>query len=48
MVRASIDVLNARIEALDIEIDRLKTISQLNYYLTESAINREEQDDEGQ
>ncbi len=48
VVRASIDVLNARIEALDIEIDRLKTISQLNYYLTESAINREEQDDEGQ
>jgi len=32
VVRARIDGLNARIEALDIEIDRLKTISQLNYF----------------
>ncbi len=36
VVRARIDVLNARIEALEIEIARLKTISQLNYFLTGS------------
>ncbi len=41
VVRARIDVLNARIEALDIEVDRLKTISQLNYFLTESALDRD-------
>jgi outer membrane protein TolC len=34
VVRARIAELNARIEALDIEIERLKTISQLNYFFT--------------
>ncbi len=33
VVRARIAVLNARIDALDIEIERLKSISQLNYFL---------------
>jgi outer membrane protein TolC len=32
VVRARIAELNARVEALDIEIDRLQTISQLNYF----------------
>jgi outer membrane protein TolC len=32
VVRARIAELNARIDALDIDIDRLKTISQLNYF----------------
>jgi len=34
VVRARIAELNARIDALDIDIDRLKTISQLNYFFT--------------
>ena len=33
VVRARIDVLNAEIDNLEIEVDRHKTISQLNYYL---------------
>ncbi len=33
VVRARIAVLNARIDALEIDIERLKSISQLNYYL---------------
>tara|TARA_R110002110_G_scaffold415561_2_gene650931 strand:- start:151235 stop:152611 length:1377 start_codon:yes stop_codon:yes gene_type:complete len=32
VVRAQIAELNARIEALDIDIDRLKAVSQLNYF----------------
>ena len=32
VVRARIAELNARVEALDIEIDRRQTISQLNYF----------------
>jgi outer membrane protein TolC len=32
VVRARIDELNARVEALDIEVDRLQVISQLNYF----------------
>jgi len=32
VVRARIAELNARIDALNIEVDRLKTISQLNYF----------------
>ena len=32
MVRARIAELNARVEALDIEVDRLQAISQLNYF----------------
>ena len=34
VVRARIDQLNAGIEALDIEVERLKTISEINYFLT--------------
>jgi outer membrane protein TolC len=34
VVRAKIDQLNAGIEALDIEVERLKTISEINYFLT--------------
>jgi outer membrane protein TolC len=37
VVRARIAELNARIEALDIDVDRLKTISQLNYFLAGSG-----------
>ena len=37
VVRARIAELNARIEALDIEIDRLKTISQINYFFATSS-----------
>lgn len=33
VIRARIDELNARIEALSIEINRRKTIAQLNYFL---------------
>jgi outer membrane protein TolC len=36
VVRARIAELNARVDALDIEIDRLKTISQLNYFFAKS------------
>jgi len=36
VVRARIAELNARIDALDIEIERLKTIAQLNYFFTTS------------
>ena len=32
VVRARIAELNARVEALDIEVDRLQAISQLNYF----------------
>lgn len=37
VVRARIAELNARIEALDIEVDRLKTISQINYFFATSS-----------
>ena len=37
VVRARIAELNARIDALDIDIDRLKTISQLNYFFVTSG-----------
>lgn len=36
VVRARIDVLNAEIDNLTIEVDQQKTISQLNYFLTTS------------
>jgi outer membrane protein TolC len=36
VVRSRIAELNARIDALNIEIDRLKTIAQLNYFFTKS------------
>lgn len=36
VVRSHIAELNARIDALNIEIDRLKTIAQLNYFFTKS------------
>lgn len=36
VVRARIAELNARINALDIDIERLKTIAQLNYFFTGS------------
>jgi outer membrane protein TolC len=42
VVRARIDVLNTRIEALDIEVDRLKTISRLNYFFVESSLEEQE------
>jgi outer membrane protein TolC len=42
VVRARIDVLNTRIEALDIEVDRLKTISRLNYFFVESSLQGQE------
>jgi outer membrane protein TolC len=42
VVRARIDVLNTRIEALDIEVDRLKTISRLNYFFVESSLEGQE------
>jgi outer membrane protein TolC len=35
-VRSRIDELNARIDALDIDIQRLKTIQQINYYFAKS------------
>jgi hypothetical protein len=38
VVRARIDGLNARIEALDIDIARLQVISQLNYFFTNSSV----------
>jgi outer membrane protein TolC len=38
VVRARIAELNAKIDALDIEIDRLKTISQLNYFFAKSNV----------
>jgi outer membrane protein TolC len=38
VVRARIDGLNARIEALDIDIARLQTISQLNYFFANSSV----------
>jgi hypothetical protein len=37
VVRARIAELNARIEALDIDIARLQTITQLNYFFVTSA-----------
>ena len=37
VVRARIAELNARIEALDIDIARLQTITQLNYFFATSA-----------
>ena len=41
VIRARIDELNARIEALSIEIERRKAIAQLNYFLfsTDSSAN---------
>jgi outer membrane protein TolC len=39
VVRARIAELNARIDALDIEVDRLKTISQLNYFFATSSVD---------
>jgi Outer membrane efflux protein len=38
VVRARIAELNARIDALDIDIERLKTIQQINYYFAHSEI----------
>jgi len=38
VVRARIAGLNARIEALDIEIDRLQAIARLNYFFTSSSV----------
>jgi len=38
VVRARIAELNARIEALDIDIARLQTIAQLNYFFTSSGV----------
>ena len=40
VVRARIAGLNARIEALDIDIARLQTIAQLNYFFATSKIGR--------
>jgi outer membrane protein TolC len=37
VVRARIAVLNARIEALDIDIARLQTITELNYFFTRGS-----------
>ncbi len=42
-VRARIAELNARVETLDIEIDRLQTISQLNYFFAGVADTGEDQ-----
>ena len=39
VVRARIAELNARIDALDIEVERLKIISQLNYFFATSSAN---------
>jgi outer membrane protein TolC len=39
VVRARIAELNARIDALDIEVERLKIISQLNYFFATSSVN---------
>jgi hypothetical protein len=36
VVRARIAELNAKIDALNIDVDRQKTIIQINYYLTAS------------
>lgn len=38
VVRARIAELNAKIDALDIEVDRLKAISRLNYFFTNSRV----------
>tara|TARA_R110001599_G_scaffold353873_1_gene601495 strand:- start:15668 stop:17029 length:1362 start_codon:yes stop_codon:yes gene_type:complete len=38
VVRARIAELNAKIDALDIEVDRLKAISRLNYFFTNSSV----------
>ena len=38
VVRARIAELNAKIDALDIEVDRLKAISRLNYFFTKSSV----------
>jgi outer membrane protein TolC len=43
VVRARIAELNARVETLDIEIDRLQTISQLNYFFAGVADAGEDQ-----
>ena len=43
VVRARIAELNARVEALDIEINRLQTISQLNYFFAGSEDTGEDQ-----
>ena len=40
VVRSRIAELNARIEALDIDVDRLKAISQLNYFLAGSGAGK--------
>ena len=37
VVRAGIAELNVKIEALDIDVEQMKTIVQLNYFFTESA-----------
>lgn len=39
VVRARIAELNARIEALDIDIARLQTITQLNYFFADSTVS---------
>ena len=42
VVRARIAELNARVEALDIEVDRLQAISQLNYFFAGEHSSAEE------
>ena len=37
VVRAGIAELNVSIDALDIDIEKIKTIVQLNYFFTKSA-----------
>lgn len=43
VVRARIAGLNARIEALDIDIARLQTIAQLNYFFATSSVATQEE-----
>ena len=40
VVRARIAELNAQIDALNIDVDRQKTIAQLNYYFTASKADQ--------
>jgi outer membrane protein TolC len=42
VMRARIDGLNARIETLEIEVERLKTIARLNYYFAGSEAAEEQ------
>ena len=38
VVRSHIAELNARIDAFNIDVDRLKTIAQLNYFFAEAQV----------